>query len=65
MPRGFAYGFCVLSDYAGLHYKVSQQYIAGDEGGLCWNDPEIGIKWKINSPIISERDACHPLLSEI
>ena len=65
MPHGFAHGFCVLSDYADLHYKVSQPYNADDEGGLRWNDPEIGIKWEINSPIISERDVCHPLLSEI
>jgi dTDP-4-dehydrorhamnose 3,5-epimerase len=65
MPHGFAHGFCVLSDFADLHYKVSQPYDATDEGGLCWNDPEIGISWKTKSPIISERDSCHPLLAEL
>ena len=65
MPHGFAHGFCDLSDYADLHYKVSQTYNADDESGLCWSDPEIGINWPINNPIISERDECHPLLVEI
>ena len=65
MPHGFAHGFCVLSDYADLHYKVSQPYNADDEGGLCWNDPELGIKWQTKSPIISERDNRHPLLAEL
>ena len=65
MPHGFAHGFCVLSDYADLHYKVSQPYNVDDEGWLCWNDPEIGIKWKTKSPIISERDYGHPLLAEL
>ncbi len=64
MPHGFAHGFCVLSDYADLHYKVSQPYDPKDEGGLRWNDPDIDIKWKINSPIISDRDKKHPLLKE-
>ena len=65
MPHGFAHGFCVLSDCVDLHYKVSQPYNVDDEGGLRWNDPEIGIKWNINAPIISERDDCHPLLEEL
>ena len=62
IPHGFAHGFCVLSDFADLHYKVSQAYDATDEGGLCWNDPEIGINWQTKSPIISEKDSCHPSL---
>ena len=65
MPHGFAHGFCVLSDYADLHYKVSQKYDPKEEGGLRWNDPEVMIDWPIKNPIISERDANNPYLKEI
>ena len=43
--RGFAYGFLVLSDVAEFCYKCDDFYHANDEGGMAWNDPEIGIKW--------------------
>jgi dTDP-4-dehydrorhamnose 3,5-epimerase len=65
MPHGFAHGFCVLSDYADLHYKVSQPYDQNDEGGLRWNDPDINIDWPINTPLISERDKIHSTLAEL
>ena len=65
MPPGFAHGFYVLSEYADLHYKVSQPYDSNDEGGLRWNDPDVGINWNVDSPIISERDKSHPLLKEL
>ena len=45
IPRGFAHGFLVLSDYAEFCYKCDDFYHANDEGGLAWNDPEIGIEW--------------------
>lgn len=45
IPRGFAHGFLVLSDTAEFCYKCDDFYHANDEGGLAWNDPEIGIKW--------------------
>ena len=59
MPHGFAHGFCVLSEFADLHYKVSQRYEQGDEGGLLWNDPDICIDWPISTPIVSSRDGNH------
>jgi dTDP-4-dehydrorhamnose 3,5-epimerase len=65
MAPGFAHGFCVLSEVADLHYKVSRLYDRTDEGGLIWNDKDIGIRWPIRAPIISERDASYPLLSEL
>jgi dTDP-4-dehydrorhamnose 3,5-epimerase len=65
MPHGFAHGFCVLSDVADLHYKVSQPYDPADEGGLRWNDPDIGIAWPVEAPEISLRDSAHPLLGEL
>jgi dTDP-4-dehydrorhamnose 3,5-epimerase len=65
MAHGFAHGFCVLSDYADLHYKVSQHYEPDDEGGLLWNDPDISIEWPINNPIVSSRDRRHSILKEL
>jgi len=65
MAPGFAHGFCVLSDWADLHYKVSQRYDPGDDGGLLWNDEEVGIDWPVADPIISVRDRRHQKLREI
>lgn len=45
IPEGFAHGFLVLSDIAELCYKCTNFYHPGDEGGLAWNNPEIGIQW--------------------
>lgn len=45
IPEGFAHGFLVLSDRAEFCYKCTDFYHPGDEGGLAWNDPEIGIQW--------------------
>ena len=45
VPKNFAHGYLVLSDYAEFCYKCTDFYHPGDEGGLAWNDPEIGIKW--------------------
>ena len=45
IPRGFAHGFLVLSDVAEFFYKCDDFYHPNDEGGMAWNDPEIGIEW--------------------
>jgi dTDP-4-dehydrorhamnose 3,5-epimerase len=45
IPEGFAHGFLVLSELAEFCYKCTDFYHPGDEGGLAWNDPEIGIEW--------------------
>ena len=45
IPEGFAHGFLVLSDVAEFCYKVTDFWHQGDEGGLAWNDPAIGIEW--------------------
>ena len=65
MAAGFAHGFCVLSEFADLHYKVSRFYDRHDEGGLFWNDQDIGIDWPIKDPIISKRDRAYPCLHEL
>ena len=59
IPEGFAHGFLVLSDEAEFVYKCTDFYRPGDEGGLIWNDPEIGIDWPISEGmelILSEKD---------
>lgn len=65
MAPGFAHGFCALSEFADLHYKVSRSFDASDEGGLAWNDPDVGIRWPVTRPIVSERDAAYPKLREL
>ena len=47
IPKGFAHGFLVLSDHAEFTYKCSDFYHPNDEGGLIWNDPDIGVKWQV------------------
>ena len=59
IPEGFAHGFLVLSDEAEFVYKCTDFYHPGDEGGMAWNDPEIGIEWPLQDGvelIISEKD---------
>ena len=59
IPEGFAHGFLVLSDEAEFCYKCTDFYHPGDEGGLAWNDPEIGGEWPLEEGvdlIISEKD---------
>ena len=51
IPKNFAHGFLVLSDYAEFTYKCSDFYHPDDEGGLIWNDPEIGVEWPLQEGI--------------
>ena len=65
IPRGFAHGFLVLSDEAEIVYKVDNLYAPNHEGGLIWNDPDVGIKWSIDNPILSQKDQKWPTLKEL
>jgi dTDP-4-dehydrorhamnose 3,5-epimerase len=65
MSPGFAHGFCVLSDWADLHYKVNRFYDSDDEGGLLWCDLEVGIQWPIEEPLVTTRDAAYPRLADL
>lgn len=56
VPVGFAHGFCVLSDQADVMYKVTAEYSPEFEGGIRWNDPELGIEWPVHKPILSRAD---------
>ncbi len=65
IPRGFAHGFVVMSDYAEFAYKCDELYHPEDEGGIMWNDPAIGIEWpEIGEIILSEKDKVHPSLTD-
>jgi len=64
VPRGFAHGFAVLSESADLLYKCDDFYRPTDEIAVRWNDPTIGIRWGIESPLLSARDAAAPLLAD-
>lgn len=65
VPKGFAHGFSVLSDEALVYYKCSDYYNSAGERGLLWNDPDLDINWKVESPIVSDKDLQQPALSEI
>jgi dTDP-4-dehydrorhamnose 3,5-epimerase len=65
IPQGFAHGFCVLSEIAYFLYKCSDFFAPDDEGGIIWSDPDIGIDWPVQDPILSEKDKQYPRLSEI
>jgi dTDP-4-dehydrorhamnose 3,5-epimerase len=65
LPPGFAHGFLVLSDMALFHYKCTDYYSPKDEQGFRWDDPEVGIKWPVENPILSKRDAAAPYLKAI
>lgn len=65
IPRGFAHGFVVLSDTATFAYKCDEFYHPEDEGGIAWNDPDVGIDWQYEGdPLLSEKDKKHPTLKE-
>ena len=65
IPRGFAHGFVVVSEKAEFAYKCDEFYHPEDEGGIMWNDPQIGIAWPQVGPLtLSEKDQKHPSLAE-
>lgn len=57
VPPGYAHGFVVLSDSADFVYKCTEYYCPEDERTIIWNDPEVGIEWPIDVPILSPKDA--------
>ena len=67
VPKNFAHGFLVLSDHAEFCYKVTDFYHPGDEGGLIWNDPKIGVEWPVEEGmelLLSDKDTRWGGLSE-
>lgn len=66
IPRGFAHGFCVLSEEAVFQYKCDEYYHPEAEDAIAWDDPDIAIEWPIpaNDIILSEKDKHHPRLRD-
>lgn len=65
IPEGFAHGFCVLSDMAIFSYMCTNVYHASADASILWNDPQIDIKWPIDTPLLSEKDKNAPTLAII
>ena len=65
VPPGYAHGFCVLSEVADFQYKCTDFYFPADEGGLAWNDPDVGIPWPITEPQLSAKDVNNPRLRDL
>jgi dTDP-4-dehydrorhamnose 3,5-epimerase len=65
VPVGFAHGFAVLSDVADFVYQLSSLYDPETETGIAWDDPDVGVDWRVSEPLLSARDKVAPRLSEI
>jgi dTDP-4-dehydrorhamnose 3,5-epimerase len=65
VPEGFVHGFCVLSPWAQVEYKVTAFYDREDEFGVAWNDPDLGIDWPVKEPLLSDRDRAAPRLRDV
>lgn len=62
IPEGFAHGFSTLKDQTIFSYKCTSVYHKSSEGGILWNDPDLAIDWKIENPLLSEKDLALPVL---
>jgi dTDP-4-dehydrorhamnose 3,5-epimerase len=56
VPIGFAHGFLTLSEVCEIQYKQTEYYEPQTEGGISWNDPDVGITWPLTNPVLSKRD---------
>ena len=65
VPIGFAHGFVVLSETADVCYLVSNLFDPATEKGIAWDDPDVGVDWRVDEPLLSERDKTAPRLAEI
>jgi dTDP-4-dehydrorhamnose 3,5-epimerase len=65
IPRGFAHGFIVVSEYAEFAYSCDDFYYPEDEGGIAWNDPNVAVDWPdVGEIILSEKDKMNPTLDD-
>jgi dTDP-4-dehydrorhamnose 3,5-epimerase len=64
IPAGFAHGFCVTSETALFSYKVTERYSKESERSILWNDPALGIRWPVEAPLLSPKDAAAPTLRD-
>lgn len=64
IPRGFGHGFVTLTDDVEFLYKADNYYALEADAGIRWNDPDIGIEWGVENPILSEKDKKNPFLKD-
>jgi dTDP-4-dehydrorhamnose 3,5-epimerase len=65
LPKGFAHGYSVLSERAIVQYKVDAPYNSKAESGIRYNDPDLGIDWQVDNPVLSEKDQKLPFLKDL
>ena len=65
VPAGFAHGFVVRSETAEFLYKCDDFYAPADERGIAWDDPNLGIAWDVENPLLSEKDEHNPCLAAV
>lgn len=65
IPVGFAHGFVVLSDVADVAYLCSSVYDPATEAGIAWDDPDVGVEWPVDAPLLSARDKTAPSFAEV
>jgi dTDP-4-dehydrorhamnose 3,5-epimerase len=65
IPEGYAHGFCVLSETALFIYKCTDFYAPESEGGILWSDPDLGIEWPVDNPLLSEKDSNYQCLGDV
>ncbi len=65
VPVGFGHGFAVLSEVADVTYQLSSLYDPATEAGIAWDDPDVGVEWPVEKPLLSERDKEAPTLAEV
>lgn len=64
IPRGFGHGFVTLTDHVEFLYKADNYYAPEADGGIRWNDPDIGVDWGVSDPVLSAKDASSPFLKD-
>jgi dTDP-4-dehydrorhamnose 3,5-epimerase len=64
IPRGFGHGFVTLTDDVEFLYKADNYYAPEADAGIRWNDPDVGVEWRIENPILSEKDKKNPFLKD-
>ncbi|WP_071433230.1 dTDP-4-dehydrorhamnose 3,5-epimerase [Angelakisella massiliensis] len=64
IPRGFGHGFVTLTDEVEFLYKADNYYAPEADGGIRWNDPELGVEWGITDPVLSQKDANAPFFKD-
>lgn len=64
IPRGFAHGFLTLTDDVEFMYKADNYYNQSAERSILWSDPELGIDWGVEEPVLAEKDGKAPLLKD-